>query len=569
VIVPVAVIWMLAASVFGGTERSARSEQKEQEGGLGQARQLSSGAIQFDHASGFYTFPFKVSLLTGSSPAGVYYTTNGMMPGRGSGLRYRGSILISGTTILRVAGFEKGKAEPVELGTATYIFKEDLVRQKAPQLPANWGIFQGQPLSVHYTVAASIANDPAYHQAFLEGLTSIPSMSIITEPENLFGSETGIYTHPMERGVGWERPVSVELMYPDGRAGFRIDCGLRIHGGMSRRPEESPKHSFRLVFGKKYGPGELRFPLFGSKGAQEFDSLILRAGYNNSWVHTDSRERRRADYIRDQWMRDSMQAMGYPSARGIFVHLYLNGLYWGVYNLCERPSAAFVAANEGGSPTDYESRKAGKQPSGDETAWRKMMALANSGLGTAETYRGFQQYLDVPELVDYLILNYYAGNSDWDRSSNWYAARRAAGGKFQFFVWDAERTLEGVDANTLDFDDDESPPRLFHKLAENAEFRVLFGDRVRRLLFNGGPLTSERAAERYEKLVQAIEKSMVAESARWGSYRRDVHPYRTGPYELYTRDDHWRPETQRIITEYFPRRAEVVLKQFRELGVVR
>jgi len=57
---------------------------------------------------------------------------------------------------------------------------------------------------------------------------------------------------------------------------------------------------------------------------------------------------------------------------------------------------------------------------------------------------------------------------------------------------------------------------------------------------------------------------VIAESARWGDYRRDAHPYKTGPYELYTRDDHWRPEIDRLLKEYFPKRTEAVIKQFRE-----
>ena len=80
--------------------------------------------------------------------------------------------------------------------------------------------------------------------------------------------------------------------------------------------------------------------MFGPGGVQEFDALVLRAGNNNSWLDSNGEGRRRADYIRDEWMRQSMLAMGYPSARGIFVHLYLNGLYWGLYNLCERPSTS-------------------------------------------------------------------------------------------------------------------------------------------------------------------------------------------------------------------------------------
>jgi hypothetical protein len=197
-----------------------------------------------------------------------------------------------------------------------------------------------------------------------------------------------------------------------------------------------------------------------------------------------------------------------------------------------------------------------------------MMDLANGGLCDEERYRAFQQFVDLPELTDYLILNFYGGNGDWDHSSNWYAARsRKPGGKFQFFIWDTERTLEGVDVNSMDFDDDQSPPRLFHKLSENAEWRVYFGDRVHRLLFNGGPLSAEPARKRYADLAERIEKSIVAESARWGRYRRDLHQYKVGPYEFYKPDDHWRPEVKRLLSTYFVQRPDHLLSLFRQRGL--
>ncbi|PYI87316.1 MAG: hypothetical protein DME26_06495, partial [Verrucomicrobia bacterium] len=168
----------------------------------------------------------------------------------------------------------------------------------------------------------------------------------------------------------------------------------------------------------------------------------------------------------------------------------------------------------------------------------------------------------------FLIANFYGANADWDRASNWYAARRRTPpGKFMFFIWDAERTLEAVDASSMDFDDDESPPRLFHKLKANAGFRTQFADHVQRHLFNRGALTPEAAAERFHRWSTEIDQAIVAESARWGDYRRDVHPYKVGPYELYTRDDHWRPEIKRLLTEYFPQRSAVVLKQFQAAGL--
>jgi len=51
----------------------------------------------------------------------------------------------------------------------------------------------------------------------------------------------------------------------------------------------------------------------------------------------------------------------------------------------------------------------------------------------------------VRELIDFLIANFYGANADWDRASNWYAARRRnPPGKYQFFIWDGERTLEAL-----------------------------------------------------------------------------------------------------------------------------
>ena len=80
------------------------------------------------------------------------------------------------------------------------------------------------------------------------------------------------------------------------------------------------------------------------------------------------------------------------------------------------------------------------------------------------------------------------------------------------------------------FDDDQSPPRLFQKLRDNAEFRKLFATRARQHFTKGGALTPERSAERYRQWANAIDSAVVAESARWGDYRRDAHRYKTEPY---------------------------------------
>ena len=520
--------------------------------------------VEFNHPSGFYSTTFNLALSSPSTSATIYYTTNGDSPSPATAIRYGSPVPIATTTVVRAAAFAQN-VPVTEPAAKTYLFANDILKQTGAPFPKTWGTNEGWPVPAYYTMTISSNTS---RQLLVEGLRSIPSLSIVTDAQNLFGDKIGIYSHPLERGGDWERPVSLELLDSPSQTGFHLNCGLRIHGGTSRNPKESPKHSFRLVFKPRYGSATLRFPLFGPDGAQGFDSLVLRAGNNNSWLDSNAEGRRRADYLRDEWMRRSMLAMGHPSPRGRFVHVYLNGIYWGVYNLCERPGASWLAAQEQRSPSAYDFRKADEIESGDTVAWNRMLALANSGLSDARNYQALGQQFDLPEFVDFLILNLYAGNSDWDRSANWCAARlRTPEGKFRFFVWDAERTLEELEANTIDFDDDESPPRLFQKLSENAEFRALFATRARQLLFDRGPLSPESAAQRYQALAATLKPAIVAEAARWGNYRQDVHQYKTGPFVSYTAKDHWQPEIDRLLTRYFPQRRDIVLDQFHARGL--
>jgi hypothetical protein len=519
--------------------------------------------IKFDAKRGFYSAPFEVQISSEAEGAKIYYTTNGSPPSPGSGTLLTGVLPIRTTTILRSAGFKNGKLV-TEIDTHTFIFPEDVLKQTGAGFPTNWGQNNRQAVPADYEMDPEIVNHPAYRGTMVEGLKQIPTLSLVVASNDLFGTAQGIYAHPLERGDDWERSASMEFIRPDGIKGFQADCGIRIQGGWNRRPEESPKHAFRLVFRKEYGSGKLKYRLFMEAGVDEFDQLILRAGCNNSWLHWSGEERRHGDYIRDQWLRDSHAAMGHPAARGQFVHLYLNGFYWGVYNLTERPDESFAASHFGGTGKDYDARNGENLLEGDDVAWKHLFALANAGLQRDPEYSAVQELLDLPSLADLMILNLYAGNGDWDHASNWYAARRRnPPGKFQFFVWDGERILENPEANTIHADDDQSPLRLFQKLRENAEFRLLFADRVQQHLFGDGALTPPRAAERFQVWVERLDTAIVAESARWGDYRRDVHPYKVGPYLLYTRDEHWRPEVKRIVEQFFPHRTQALLKQFR------
>ena len=97
----------------------------------------------------------------------------------------------------------------------------------------------------------------------------------------------------------------------------------------------------------------------------EFDSLVLRAGFNDAWVWTAES----THYLRDQWSRATQRLMGHPSSHGTRMHLYINGRYWGLYNPVERPDAAFSAAYVGGEEEEWDALNPDGAVDGTTAAW--------------------------------------------------------------------------------------------------------------------------------------------------------------------------------------------------------
>ncbi|HYW78182.1 MAG TPA: chitobiase/beta-hexosaminidase C-terminal domain-containing protein, partial [Thermoguttaceae bacterium] len=299
------------------------------------------GDTKFSVGRGFFDTPFQVSISTATPGATIYYTTDGSVPSIDNGQIYTGPLTVSTTTTLRAFAWKEG-FEPTNVDTQTYIRTADVARQVRPDgYPTAWG---GES-SADYDVDQSISLSAQYADRFLEGLTSIPTLSIVLPMEDFFGP-TGLYSNTLSTTL--EKAVSAEFIYADGREGFQVEAGLKMQGGASRGVEASIKHSMSLRFRQIYGDGRLDFPLFENWDMDRFNSIQLRAMYNNSWIHRDSSQRQRAQMIRDQWARDSLIAMGQEDAgQGRFVNVYINGVFWGVHDMQERQEAAHYAQYNG------------------------------------------------------------------------------------------------------------------------------------------------------------------------------------------------------------------------------
>ncbi|MBL7153760.1 MAG: lamin tail domain-containing protein [Phycisphaerae bacterium] len=528
-----------------------------------------SGAVdivsdtKFSVDRGFYDAPFDVEIATGTADATIHYTIDGSTPSETYGLEYTSPIRITGTTCLRAMAFKPGWLS-TNVDTQTYIFLDQVVRQppNPPGFPTSWG---GTPAD--YAMDQRVVDDWRYSDLMRDSLLSIPTMSIVTDLNNLFGA-TGIYDHSTLSGVAWERPASIEWINPDGSTGFQVDAGLRTYGGAFRRMDLTRKKTFRLLFKREYGPTKLDFRLFDAEDATtRFDTIILRAGANDAWNNWGGEN---TQYIVDEFIRRTQLALGQRSAHGTFVHLYVNGLYWGLYNPVERPEQFFAATYYEGDKAQWDAINAG-DPVGQSntTTWNAMLSRIRQGMGSIEAYQRIQgnnpdgtnnpaydDLLDIENYTDYLFSNFWGGTGDWG-GRNWYVACRrppnATG--FKFFNWDMEGAIiiwSNLHANLTNAAGAIQEP--YQALKRNEEFRMLFADHAHRHLFNAGPATSEASYARYKELADEVELAIIAESARWGDQGRST------PYML----ANWQLKRDYILNTYMPQRPAIVLEQLHD-----
>ncbi|MDB6148773.1 MAG: hypothetical protein JWQ44_221 [Chthoniobacter sp.] len=538
---------------------------------------------------GFFQQPFDLVLSTATPNATVRYTLDGSEPTATTGTVYTGPINISGTRVLRTAAFGTGLV-PSATVTHSYIFLDQVLTQpnNPAGYPTNWGAHTGFSTGVvpaDYEMDPQIVNDPLYTQMLKDGLRQLPIVSLVMPIADMFGPN-GINTNPNIANKGFPaKKGSMEMVLPDGSTAFTITCGISAHGNASRDPLKNPKHGFKLKFKGDYGASKLEYRLFPDSPATEFEDLVLRADFGTSWRHwsDDSGngsgvfQRSRGSRTRDAWVKHTARDMGVVAGHNRYCHLFINGLYWGTYDFTEQPTASFGATYFGGTESDYDIYEQGSLKNGTANAYNAL-----TGLPAATTNAIYEQYkatLDVPEFIDYMMLHFYMGHQDWGLNKNWYAMRQRGGGtfgtegKFRYIPWDGENVLLDTTVNrvpTAPSGTGDVPSGVHIDLDDNPQYRLDFADRVHKhMVAPDGALSPSANIARWQTWQAVMDKPIVAESARWGDYRRDVHPYQSGSFVLYTRNQHWMAENNRLVNSYFPaaNRHNIVLNQFRGAGL--
>ncbi len=532
----------------------------------GNGRTGFTPAVVFSEAHGWKDSAFDLELsCPGNEFAVIYYTLDGSSPtiGDPATFQYVGPIHVDSTTVVRAAVPDIDSILQVD-SSATYLFYDDVIAQDASVpagFPTNAAVNSQKML---YGLATAVTQGDEDTQARLRrGFTeNTRTVSLVIDPKNLFDPASGIYVNATGNGRGWERQTMVEQINPmDSSDEFSVPAGIRIRGAFSRGAAY-PKHSFRLFFRSEYGMGTLKHPLFGDEGASEFEKIDFRTSQNHAWANDSSND----TFIHECFSRDSERDMGKTYNRSRYYHLFINGIYWGLYQTEERVDNNYAESYNGGVADNYDVVRT-SQPGyntgvveGETEAWTELWRITTEegyGEGHEANYykvRGlnpdgtrnpdYPVLLNVTNLIEYILTSHFTEDHDTPANTSGMANniiafrnRNDGEGKEDGFLWnrhDAEHSL-GLGGNytafgTLIYGTPENvttrdvmtlgnfnPNLLNYMLLTNAEYRAVFADLVyKHMVKPGGALTVPVAEARYRARMAEIDDAVVCESARWG-----------------------------------------------------
>lgn len=521
---------------------------------------VPSDALLVDPPRGLYDAAISLQLSTNVAEGTIYYTLDGSEPSATNGIEYAGPVPIETTATLRAMVVASGAAA-TPIGTHTYIFPKRVLEQSDDSLPAGDYVYWTNEMD------PVVTRDPAYSGMIERAFGSIATMSIVAPHDALFG-ESGIHRGNNLEKEDLEVKVSLEMFYPRDyprphAGGFQIDCGVKIQGGGGRWDfgEYDHKQSFGLRFRSMYGNPSLSYPVFEDaplnkdSAASKFDKLILRAGHNKSWGATWDNDH--TVYTRDQLGRDLQINMSGMGVHGTFVHLYLNGLYWGLYNVAERPDDAHSSNYLGGTEEEWYF---GKSKGGDGDGDNARFNYWRDSVSTSGDWAELQEYLAVDGYIDMALSNAYAATGDFPQ---YYITNRFGEepGPIYFWNWDIEDSFGGGSRRSgpPSTDQFEGCYGFDTMWAAFPDFRERFKARVDMHVASGGALSDAKMIDAWEALTSYIGEAIVLESARWGDERIDD----TG--QRYTRDNQW-ARARDLVTEDLDGRAQQLIEALGEGG---
>lgn len=402
---------------------------------------LEDDSVKFNKKSQFITSSIALQ-LSSSANLPIYYTKDNSEPTRMSNL-FNGDIPINSTSTIRARVFEQGKLPGK-------IYSVSFLKERKPDLPV---------------------------------------ISLTTEDDYLWDHNIGMYELGPNAGnrnpyfganfwMDWEYPFSFAFFDEEGNCQISREIGAKIFGAWSRAKAQK---SFSLFARKEYGRDKIEYPLFKNHKLSSFSSVVLRNS-GNDWART--------------MMADGLMT-------GITAHLnldhqafqptvtYLNGTYWGIYNMREKINEDFLADHHQLDPDEIiileNVHTLGSMSviEGNPAEYEQLTAYltANSSLQPTDNYNWVSAEIEIDNYIKYQLVQIYVGNTDWPGNNNKYWKTTDTNSKWRWVLYDTDFGFKTATGNTLEFALSANGPKsqnqpwstlLFRRMMSNREFRNNF-----------------------------------------------------------------------------------------------
>jgi hypothetical protein len=429
-----------------------------------------SSEPNFSHQEGFHPSPLSMKIV---APAGatIYYTLDGADPDETNRLVYETPLNISSNTVVRAT---VSLPNHLESETVTKTF-------------------------------------------FINEKSTLPVVSLTMDPYWLYDEDDGIHTNWED---DYEVPGHIEF-FPNGQskaAAFSSYLGVSIGGNSTK---EYAKKSFSFRFRKGWGKSNIKYSLWDTKPhVTKFDGLALRGDMAGDRISSNpvSGERIKNEIIYEfsHALKSHVDVQAYlPSL------LFLNGKYWGLYNLMERKGIDFIKGNHGIDEIDMLSENNRLVSHGDEDHFDRMLSYVESyDMTESNNYQQVLKWIDVLSFIDYWVFECYCGAHDHEVNIRYWRPKTPEG-KWRWISFDMDSWREwDHDIFEYYFGEDEEEVLLLPQLLKNKEFFNLFGNRMCDMLNTG--MSSTNAAGLIKKITQKIEPEVDRERQRWAKEHRYV-----------------------------------------------
>jgi len=437
----------------------------------------------FGLSAGFYNGSQQLS-ITSANNSVIRYTINGNTPTLSSTV-YSSPIIIDSSVVIKARSFSTTGLLPSEVVTNTYFINENI---------------------------------------------TLPVISLSTDSENLWDYNKGMYVTGPGAGPNipyeganywqdWEKPGHVEYFDGSGNQGFELNSGLRIFGNFTR---SFTQKGFRVVAKDNYGTPVVNYKLFSGRNYTEFKNFNIRnAGNDWNIVH-----------FRDAFMHRAAKSTHVDIMEAEHCVTFLNGKYWGVYEIRERQDKNYLAQLHNVDPDKIDLLEYnGDVIEGENHDFLNTTSfIANNDMSVEANYDSVNKLIDLENFCDYFITETYYDNQDWIISNDPLAKPTDVNnikfwrtnnptGKWRYILWDVDvamglftlasdnnlqRTISGQNVHSV----------MLRQLLQHTGFKNYFINRYADLMntiFLPSKLNECAAAMRNE-----IAPEMPRQLAKWG-----------------------------------------------------